>query len=124
MIVRVLNVRIAPNRGAEFHAFVRDHGLPRLQGHPGLVSLNVGRRSEEADEYAIVVTVWRDWDSLQDALGPDTSKPYLPTPEKGLVLSATVEHYEAIELAPAASGNGATDTAVSEPGFVTPGAIG
>src|SRR4029453_13448371 len=121
---RVLNVRIAPNRGAEFHAYVRDHGLPRLQAHPGLVSLNVGRRSDGADEYAIVVTVWRDWDALQDALGPDTSKPYLPTPEKGLVLSATVEHYEAIELPPATSGNGTTDTTVSEPGFVTPGAIG
>jgi Antibiotic biosynthesis monooxygenase len=101
MIVRVLNVRVAPNRGAEFHAFIRDRGLPRVQAHPGLISLNVGRRSEGPDEYAIVVTVWRDWEALSEALGPDTSKPYLPTPESGLVESATVEHFEGIEIAPA-----------------------
>jgi hypothetical protein len=124
MIVRVLNVRIAPNRGAEFHSFMRDHGLPRVQAHPGLVSLNVGRRSDGADEFAIVVTVWRDWDALQDALGPDTSKPYLPTPEKGLVLSATVEHFEGIEVAPAVSTSGATETTATEPGVLSPGAIG
>jgi antibiotic biosynthesis monooxygenase (ABM) superfamily enzyme len=101
MIVRVLNVRVAPNRGAEFHAFVRDHGLPRVQAHPGLISLNVGRRNEGADEYVIVVTVWRDWEALSQALGPDTSQPYLLTPETGLVESATVEHFEGIEIAPA-----------------------
>ena len=98
MIVRVLNVRIAPNRAAEFHEFVRDHGLPRVQAHPGLISLNVGRRNEGPDEYAIVVTIWRDWDALSEALGPDPSQPYLPTPESGLVESATVEHFEGVEL--------------------------
>lgn len=101
MIVRVLSCRITPNRGADFHAFMRDHGLPRVQGHPGLVSVHVGRRNEGPDEFAIVVTVWRDWDAIQDALGPDPSQPYMLTPDSGLVESAVVEHFEAIELAPA-----------------------
>jgi hypothetical protein len=100
MIVRVLSVRIAPDRGAEFHAFVRDHGLPRIQSHSGLVSAHVGRRTDGPDELAIVVTVWRDWEALTDALGPDPSLPYLPTPESGLVATATVEHFEAIDLPP------------------------
>jgi hypothetical protein len=101
MIVRVLSVRIAPSRGAEFHAFVRDRGLPKIQAHPGLVSAHVGRRTDGADERAIVVTVWRDWEALQDALGPDPSQPYLPTPDSGLVATAEVEHFEAIDLPPA-----------------------
>jgi antibiotic biosynthesis monooxygenase (ABM) superfamily enzyme len=100
MIVRVLSVRIAPDRGAEFHAFVREHGLPRIQAHPGLISANVGRRTDGDDELAIVVTVWRDWEALTDALGPDPSLPYLLTPESGLVVTATVEHFEAIDLPP------------------------
>jgi hypothetical protein len=99
MIVRVLSVRIAHDRGAEFHAFVRERGLPRIQEHPGLVSAHVGRRTEGSDEFAIVVTVWRDWEALTDALG-DPSQPYMLTPESGLAETATVEHFEAIDLPP------------------------
>jgi hypothetical protein len=98
MIVRVLNVRIAQGRGAEFHAFIRERGLPRIQTHPGLVSVHVGRRTEGPDEFAVVVTTWRDWQAITDALGPDPSQPYLLTPESGLAETASVEHFEAIEL--------------------------
>jgi hypothetical protein len=98
MIVRVLSVHVAPNRGAEFHAFIREQGLPRIQAHPGLISVNVGRRTEGPDELAIVVTVWRDWHDLTEALGPDPSEPYMLTTATGLVTSAKVEHFEAIDL--------------------------
>jgi len=98
MIVRVLSVHVAPNRGAEFHAFIREQGLPKIQAHPGLISVHVGRRTEGPDELAIVVTVWRDWQDLTEALGPDPSEPYMLTPATGLVTSAKVEHFEAIDL--------------------------
>jgi hypothetical protein len=98
MIVRVLSVRIAEGRGAEFHAFIRERGLPRIQEHPGLLSVDVGRRTEGSAEFAIVVTVWRDWQAIEDALGPDPSQPYMLTPESGLAETATVEHFEAIDL--------------------------
>lgn len=101
MIIRVLSVRIEPDRGADFHAFIREHGLPRIQAHPGLVSVHVGRRAEGQDELAVVVTVWRDWEALTEALGPDTSIPYMLTPSTGLVASSRVEHFEAMELPPA-----------------------
>ncbi len=63
-------------------------------------SVHVGRRTEGHDEFAIVVTTWTDWHALTEALGPDPSQPYLLTPESGLVETATVEHFEAIELPP------------------------
>ena len=100
MIVRVLSVQIAPEHGAEFHEHLREQGLPRIQAHPGLVSAHVGRRTEGSDEQAIIVTIWRDWDSLTDALGPDPSKPYLLPESLKLVASARVEHFEAVELPP------------------------
>jgi antibiotic biosynthesis monooxygenase (ABM) superfamily enzyme len=99
MIVRVLSVKIAQGRGAEFHAFIREQGLPRIQAHPGLISAHVGRRTEARDEFAIVVTTWIDWHALTEALG-DPSQPYMLTPESGLVETATVEHYEGIDLPP------------------------
>lgn len=100
MIVRILTVKIAPERGPEFHAFIRERGLPRIQVHPGLISVHVARRTDGPEEFAIVVTIWRDWDALREALGPDTSKPYMLTPSSGLVTTATVEHFEAIDLPP------------------------
>jgi hypothetical protein len=100
MIIRVLSVEVAPDRGPEFHAFIRDRGLPRIQSHPGLLSVHVGRRTEGRDERAVVVTVWNDWQALTEALGPDPSAPYMLTPETGLVTRATVEHFEAIDLPP------------------------
>ena len=120
MIVRVLSVHVAPNRGAEFHAFIRDQGLPRIQAHPGLISVNVGRRTEGPDELAIVVTVWRDWQALTDALGPDPSVPYMLTPATGLVISANVEHFEAIELPALPKGEAAH--AAADGHLVTPAA--
>jgi hypothetical protein len=122
MIVRVLNIRIAKDRGAEFHAFVRERGLPRIQKHPGLVSAHVGRRTDGPDEFAVVVTIWRDWQALTDALGPDPSQPYLLTPESGLAETATVEHFEGIDLPPLAqfqpNGDGA-DIAIAAPAVTT-----
>ena len=115
MIVRVLSVRIAPGRGAEFHAFIREHGLPRIQAHPGLVSVHAGRRTAGNDETAIVVTIWRDWHAIQDALGPDPSRPSLPTPESGLVESATVEHFEAIDFPPKPADTDADGLGALEP---------
>lgn len=100
MIIRVLSVQIEPDRGADFHAFIRERGLPRIQVHPGLISAHVGRRTDGADEVAIVVTVWRDWEALTEALGPDPSQPYMLTPSTGLVMTARVEHFEAIDLPP------------------------
>ena len=99
MIVRVLSVKIAQGRGAEFHAFIREQGLPRIQAHPGLVSAHVGRRTEAHDEFAIVVTTWTDWQALTEALG-DPSQPYMLTTQSGLVETAIVDHYEAIDLPP------------------------
>lgn len=100
MIIRVLSVLVEPDRGAEFHAFIRERGLPRIQAHPGLISAHVGRRTEGSDELAIVVTVWKDWESLTEALGPDPLEPYMLTPATGLVVSSHVEHFEAIDLPP------------------------
>lgn len=97
MIIRILRVQLADDTGPEFHAFIREQGLPRIQLHPGLVSVRIGRRTSDEGEQAIVVTVWRDWASLEDALG-DPDKPYLISQAMGLMTGAGIEHYEDIEL--------------------------
>lgn len=108
MIIRLVRARIAPGRSADFHAQVRAEGLPHLLAGPGLVGLHIGRRDEDGEEIAILVSVWRDWETLTSTLGEDATRPYLLTLESGLVTSVTVEHFEALEL-PAMTGRRVDD---------------
>jgi antibiotic biosynthesis monooxygenase (ABM) superfamily enzyme len=96
VIVRLLRARIAPNRTPEFHEFIQRVGLPALRATAGLLDVHVGRRSVGTHEEAVVVSVWRDWDSLT-AVIDDPQQPYLLTAETGLVVETSVEHYEAVE---------------------------
>ena len=100
MIIRVLQATIAPRRSADFHTFVIEQGVPRFREHDGLIDVYVGLRSEGAEDVGIIVSVWRDWDALAAAVGPDPLRPYLLTPETGLVSSVQVLHFEAVEPLP------------------------
>lgn len=100
MIIRVLQATIAPRRSADFHAFVVEQALPRFREHDGLIDVYVGLRSDGSEDIGIVVSVWRDWDALAAAIGPDPLQPYLLTPETGLLSSVTVLHFEALDPLP------------------------
>ncbi len=100
MIIRVLQATIAPRRSADFHTFVIEQGVPRFREHDGLIDVYVGLRSEGGEDVGIIVSVWRDWDALAAAVGPDPLRPYLLTPETGLVSSVQVLHFEAVEPLP------------------------
>ena len=102
MIIRVLQATIAPRRSADFHAFVIEQGVPRFREHDGLIDVYVGLRSDGSEDTGIIVSVWRDWDALAAAVGPDPLRPYLLTPETGLVSSVQVLHFEAVEPLPSA----------------------
>ena len=96
MIIRVLQATIAPMRSAEFHAFVMDRAIPAFRQHDGLIDVRVGLRSDGSEDFGIVISVWSDWDALAAAVGPDPSRPYVLTPETGLVTSVEVRHYEGV----------------------------
>ena len=81
MIIRVLQATIAPRRSADFHTFVVEQGLPRFREHDGLVDVYVGLRSEGSEDFGIIVSIWRDWDALAAAVGPDPLRPY-PLPRR------------------------------------------
>ena len=75
MIIRVLQATIAPRRSADFHTFVIEQGVPRFREHDGLIDVYVGLRSEGAEDIGIIVSVWRDWDAIAAAVGPDPLRP-------------------------------------------------
>ena len=100
MIIRVLQATIAPRRTAEFHTFVVEQGLPGIRANDGLIDVYMGLRSEGSEDIGVIVSVWRDWDAIAAAIGPDPSKPYLLTLETGLITSVDIMHFEAIDPVP------------------------
>ena len=102
MIIRVLQATIAPRRSADFHTFVIEQGVPRFRELDGLIDVYVGLRSDGSEDVGIIVSVWRDWDAIAAALGPDPLQPFLLTPETGLVSSVQVLHFEAVDPLPGA----------------------
>ena len=97
MIIRVLQAAIAPRRSSDFHTFVVEQGLPGIRAHDGLIDVYMGLRSEGTADIGVIVSVWRDWEALEAAIGPDVTRPYLLTPETGLITSVQIMHFEALE---------------------------
>jgi hypothetical protein len=100
MIIRVFQATIAPRRSAEFHAFAVEQGLPGIRANDGLIDVYMGLRSEGTEDIGVIVSIWRDWDAIAAAIGPDPSRPYLLTLETGLITSVDIVHFEAIDPIP------------------------
>jgi quinol monooxygenase YgiN len=94
MIVRVFRARVRPGQAADFEATVREHSLARIREAEGIVSWWAGRPLGETGEF-VVVTVWRDMDSLRGFAGPDWQREaVLPADVLPMLDETVLHHYE------------------------------
>ena len=94
MIVRVFRARVRPGSAADFEAMMREQSIPLVQAADGLVSWWAGRPLGETGEF-VMVTVWRDLESLQEFAGPDWQREgVIPADELPLLDETVLHHYE------------------------------
>jgi heme-degrading monooxygenase HmoA len=97
VIVRVFRARVRPGSTADFEATVRRHSIPLVEAADGLVSWWAGRPLGETGEF-VMVTVWRDLESLQEFAGPDWQRDgVIPADELPLLDETVLHHYELID---------------------------
>jgi heme-degrading monooxygenase HmoA len=96
VIVRVFEARLVAGAEAAFEAALTDD-IAAARRQPGLVSIRWGRRIEEGDTRVLVVSEWRDLESVQAWLGPRYLQPRYAPGEDALVREARVRHYEGLE---------------------------
>lgn len=94
MLIRVWRGRVRHDSLPAFHKFTNQTALPLLQKQDGFIQATVGT-SKADDTQFIVVSLWRDVDSLKKFLGPEWDKAFMH-PEEVPILDGnpTVEHYD------------------------------
>lgn len=96
MLIRVWRGKVRPNLLPEFHRFTDGTALPLLRKQDGFVGATVGASKANELEF-IVVSVWKDIDSLKKFLGPEWNKAFMH-PEEVPILDGypSVEHYDIV----------------------------
>jgi len=92
VIIRVFRMQAKPGRDAELERHVREHAIPLIRHHRGLLSFWTGRSGADF----LAVTVWRDG----VALSAYEQNPVIADEDEPLVASSSVEHYHLIDGAP------------------------
>jgi heme-degrading monooxygenase HmoA len=94
-IIRVFQATTKPGQERAFERFFTDEALLILQKHAGLVSVQIGLPSEDSPREFLMITVWRNLDSLKGFAGENWKEAVIDPREAPLLSSARVSHYSA-----------------------------
>ena len=94
MILRVFRARLKPGARQAFEQLCYDVSIPLMRAQPGLVTLHVGRPLPEYPDEFVLVSVWKDLESMIAFVGDTWDHPLIPPGEAMLVQETTVQHYD------------------------------
>lgn len=85
--------RARPGQSEAFERYIRTRGIPEFESNPGVVSVHFGTPTDQTPDEFLVVTVWRDLESLKAYAGERWGDPKLSLEEAHMLEQATVHHY-------------------------------
>ena len=94
MIIRVFRAYVHAGKQQEFEEFFLNKALSNIRAQPGLVSVMVGKPLADTPTEFLVVTVWRDLESLKGFAGENWQNPVIDPDEVDLLSKTFVHHYE------------------------------
>ena len=94
MIVRIFRARIRKGRLADWQQKVEDHSIPWLECQDGLVAFYPGKPLDAECNKFSMTSIWRDVESLRNAVGDDWQKAVLLEDEGDLVQAVKMHHYK------------------------------
>ena len=94
MILRVFRARLKPGARQAFEKLCDDVSIPLMRAHAGLVTLHVGRPLPDYPEEFVLVSVWKDLESLKAFAGDNWENPLITPGEAPLIQETTVQHYD------------------------------
>lgn len=93
MIIRVFRAIVQDGMQSEFQDFFAEKALPRIRQQRGLISVQVGTPSEITPDELLMVTTWRDLDSLKGFAGEDWAEPVIDPAEEHMLKETFLHHY-------------------------------
>ncbi|MBI1729794.1 antibiotic biosynthesis monooxygenase [Candidatus Acetothermia bacterium] len=93
MIIRGFRARVHAGMEDEFERFFREQALPMVQQYAGLVSAHIGTPIEKRTNEFLMVTTWKDLDSLKEFTRDHWQEPSIDPAEKRLLQQTYLHHY-------------------------------
>ena len=93
MIIRVFRARIRKDRVSDFKQMVKEQSIPWLEKSDGMLGYFPGEPLGQNDQEFLMVTLWRDLDSLEVFAGSDWNDPVVTEDEAPLVEAMFADHY-------------------------------
>ena len=93
MIVRIFRAKIRENQVTEFKRMVQEQSIPWLESSEGMLGYFSGEPFGDNEQEFVMITLWRDLESLKAFAGPDWDNPVVTEDEKPLVGEKFAEHY-------------------------------
>ncbi len=94
MIVRVFRAKVHQGKAEEFARFFLEEALPLVRQQPGLVSADAGCPLTPTDEEFVMVSVWKDLESLRSFCGDDWQEAKILPAERPFLRKTVVHHYK------------------------------
>ena len=93
MIIRVFRARIRPGKIADFKQMVQEQSIPWLTSTEGMLGYFAGQPLGDDEREFVMVTLWRDLDSLRGFVGENWKTPVVTADEAPLVEEMVAHHY-------------------------------
>jgi quinol monooxygenase YgiN len=93
MIIRVFRAEIRKGRVSDFKKMVKEQSIPWLEKSDGMLGYFPGAPLGENDQEFLMVSLWRDLDSLKAFAGSDWNHPVVTEEEAPLVATMIADHY-------------------------------
>ena len=94
MIIRVFRARLKPGKRGAFERLCQVVSMPLLREQPGMLAISIARPNPKRLDEFILVSVWRDLESLKAFTGEHWREATILPGEADLLEEARVEHYD------------------------------
>ena len=97
MIVRIFRAQIRKKHVAEFKRMVREQSIPWLESADGMLGYFPGEPFTANEREFVMITQWKDLESLKAFAGSDWNNPVVTKGEEPLVEAMFVDHYRSFD---------------------------
>ena len=93
MITRIFRVQINPELRAEFELKFSDISVKAVESQKGFLSLEIGKPTVWAPDEYVMITHWKDEESLRNFVGEAWNKAHIPESMGKFAKECWVHHY-------------------------------
>ena len=97
MIIRVFRVKVRRSHISDFKRLVQEQSIPWLKNSDGMLDCIPGEPIDRDKREFLMISMWRDLDSLKAFAGEDWEDPVVTEDEAPLVVEMSAEHFLSID---------------------------